>query len=186
MKKSKSIWAVFLALVIGLHPILISAASGEYMPVENEPAAREEVLDAKEEVVEKRVVGTGEEAADAQGACEEIVEIPADENEEPRAAGFAQSNVSYSPVTGNSDAADLPEGDNCFVKGDTVWFNMQVGQDVQITRASLTIYKDGEVYASYFHRSESPFFQHAAYQCELSDYGKIGRASCRVRVWSRV
>lgn len=44
------------------------------------------------------------------------------------------------------------------MKGDTVWFNMQVGQDVQITRASLTIYKDGEVYASYFHRSESPFF----------------------------
>ncbi len=201
MKKIKGICAILLALLIGMQPMLISAANEEIMPAENEFAAQTKNASAeeapieeetiKEEPVEEEpvreeltreefseeaaateVISEGGQEAGGGSVSQEIVRLSEAEDEEPRAGGTAVSNVSYSPVTGNASVTSLPAEVFDCVKGDVVWFNLHVTNDVEITRATLTIYKNGSYYDSYTRVPELSYFRYVGYSCQLSDYGK--------------
>ena len=190
MKKIKNILAISLALIIGAQPILISGANEEILPAANEAAAQGTVLEegftdevsaenvpAGEEFQEEAAVNemipeAGEEAPDGESEGREILIIPENENEEPRAGGQAISNVSYSGVTGNASVTGLPEETVNCAKGNWVYFNMHVTEDVQVTKAVLTIYRNGYYYDSHTRVPDLSYFRYAGYPCQLSSYGK--------------
>ncbi len=173
MKKAKSVLAFLLVLVMSAHPVLVSAVNEEIMPMENEPAAQETIEEESTEEVseEENIFGDSGESADAETSSGEIVKIPDAEDEEPRAGGTATSNVSYSAVTGNASVTSLPEGTANCAKGEAVWFNMHVTQDIEVTKAALTIYRNGNYYDSYTRYPELSYFRYVGYMCALSSYG---------------
>ncbi|MDO4557195.1 MAG: InlB B-repeat-containing protein, partial [Lachnospiraceae bacterium] len=58
-------------------------------------------------------------------------------------------NMSYQPVTGNADAANLPVGIDCCGPNEYVVFNLHVGEQVFIKNAVLRIYKNGNLYSTF-------------------------------------
>ena len=56
MKKIKGICAILLALLIGMQPMLISAANEEIMPAENEFAAQTKNASAEEAPIEEETI----------------------------------------------------------------------------------------------------------------------------------
>ena len=86
------------------------------------------------------------------------------------ASSIVRWNASYSPVSGNSDNADLPTGVEEVNMGDRIYFNAQVGSDVRLKEIKVYV-KEPSQSSFYLYDSEraNSFLRYAYFDYKIGN-----------------